>query len=67
MRENLHIFGCVAPDPAQFQVQGNDFSDFLKLAVEDFMERKDARGYFRLAGIGIISEDKGESDVNKIE
>jgi transposase len=22
MRENLHIFGCVAPDPAQFQVQG---------------------------------------------
>jgi hypothetical protein len=22
MRENLKIFGCVAPDPAQFQVQG---------------------------------------------
>jgi hypothetical protein len=22
MRENLHTFGCVAPDPAQFQVQG---------------------------------------------
>ena len=22
MRENLQVFGCVAPDPAQFQVQG---------------------------------------------
>jgi hypothetical protein len=22
MRENLHIFRCIAPDPAQFQVQG---------------------------------------------
>jgi hypothetical protein len=22
MRENLRIFGCVAPNPAQFQVQG---------------------------------------------
>jgi transposase len=22
MRENIRMFGCVAPDPAQFQVQG---------------------------------------------
>jgi hypothetical protein len=45
----------------------NDFNDFLKLAVKDFIEKKDARGYFRSAEIGIISEDEGESDVSKIK
>jgi transposase len=42
-----------------------DFGDFLELAVEDFMERKDAHGYFRSAGIGVISEDEDESDADE--
>jgi transposase len=34
-----------------------DFSEFLALGVEEFMNRKDARGYFRSAGIGINNRD----------
>ncbi len=38
-----------------------DFSDFLTLAVEEFMQGKDARGYFRSAGVGIVdSDDEGD-------
>ena len=39
-----------------------DFADFLTLGIEEFMEGKDARGYFRSAGIGIESEDR-ESEI----
>jgi transposase len=39
-----------------------DFGDFLKLAIKDFMKKKDARGYFRLAGIGLINEDEDEDE-----
>jgi transposase len=39
-----------------------DFGDFLELAVKDFMEGKNAHGYFRLAGIGVISEDEDEDE-----
>jgi hypothetical protein len=42
-----------------------DFGDFLELTVEDFIEEKDAHGYFRLAGIGVISEDKDKSDADE--
>jgi transposase len=44
-----------------------DFDDFLKLIIKDFMEKKDARSYFRLVKIGIISEDESESDVSEIK
>jgi hypothetical protein len=40
-----------------------DFSDFLSLTIEDFMEGKDARGYFRLCGIRVESEEN-ESDID---
>ena len=43
-----------------------DFGDFLTLGVEEFMEGKDARGYFRSAGIGVESEDEGyETDAEE--
>jgi transposase len=41
-----------------------DFSDFLKLAIKDFIKEKDARGYFRLARIRFISEDKDKSEAS---
>jgi transposase len=41
-----------------------DFSDFLELAIKDFMKEKDARGYFRSAKIGFISEDKDKSEAS---
>jgi transposase len=39
-----------------------DFGDFLELAVKDFMKEKDARGYFRSARIGFISEDEDKDE-----
>ena len=43
-----------------------DFGDFLTLGVEEFMKGKDTRGYFRSAGIGVESEDKGyETDAEE--
>ena len=34
-----------------------DFSEFLTLGVKEFINRKDARGYFKSAGIGINNRD----------
>jgi transposase len=42
-----------------------DFGDFLKLAIKDFMKRKNAHGYFRLAEIGVISKNKNKSDADE--
>jgi transposase len=39
----------------------DDFGDYLTLGVEEFMRGKDARGYFRSAGVGVES-DSNEDD-----
>ena len=46
----------------------DDFGDFLTLAIEEFMRGKDAHGYFRSAGIGVLDDDEGwETDTSEEE
>jgi len=45
----------------------DDFQSFLELAVEEFMVGKDARGYFRSAGVGVEGIEIVGSDSNDNE
>jgi hypothetical protein len=41
------------------------YIDEIKFYLKDFMKEKDARGYFRSAGIGLINKDKDESEASE--
>ncbi len=41
----------------------DDFGDFLTLTVEEFIRGKDARGYFKSAGVSINNDDD-KCDIN---
>jgi transposase len=66
IKESFLILKAWVRKNRQLKEGFEDFGDFLELAIKDFMKKKDARGYFRSAGIGLINEDKDKSEASEI-
>ena len=45
-------------------VYGDDFRGFIELAISEFADNMNARGYFRSAGIFVEEVDDGDSNLN---
>jgi transposase len=63
IKESFLILKAWVQKNHQLKKGFEDFSDFLELAVKDFI-KKNARGYFRLAEIRIINKDKDKSEAS---